>query len=172
MTKLRDTIQSDKVQYALACGRLCIVPKGSQLVQTVNGGFERMEHPGLSLVSEGEFRQNGITREFDPSNPKDKKIIDTVDQFMIENPEVVNLPTVKLTKMTGPQLGAPIPRMDQMDPRELFEAIKLTRVSAEDCMRYELQKDEPREDILDMLEKVYEKQSEAAQDRAEATVQL
>jgi hypothetical protein len=179
--KLQQKVNSDKVRYALACGRLVIQPKGSQLIE-VGGRWERMELPGISLTSEGERRSDGVTREYDPTNPKDAKIIETVDQFMEDNPEVVNLITVQLRKMTGPSLGAPLPRWDEMDAESIVKGIMATSHDPEHCYRYELQRNdrfdrngqklEPREEVLDALERLNDDLENTRKDAPEAKVKL
>lgn len=177
---LREKISNNKVRYAIATGRVSLLPARSRVVDT-NEGPKVVQEPGLSLEAVGvqrpggggSAREAGMTREFDPANPSDAELIRRIDEFIEMYPEIAGSPKIQLVKLQGEGSLIPHGRWNELGVADLETLINLNGLSLEACMQYEISRgDQTRREVVKLLEDLYEKRLEETIDASTQKVAL
>lgn len=149
---VQDAIKNRKVRYSMPVGRL-VIRSGDKQVVDVGGRYKEITLPGLELVAEGEYRESGQTREFDPTDPEDAAIIAEVDEFIARahRPECH-----QMYKLGHGEVKIPWQKFNELKNDAIIETIRNGVCTVEHAIEYESQKpkDEQRKSLLVALEKL------------------
>jgi hypothetical protein len=173
MMTLKNLVSGEKIRYALNCGVLTIKPQTKRVVQTQTGEFAAITEPGISLERLGGANEYGTTRVYDPAVKADRDIIEAVDQFMEDNPGVKGAYHIQIQKMGEFEPVRPFSAFDSDLEDSVLETMLLNGdYNLENSMKYELAKDEPRKNVLKVLEKVAKLRDSKGVDNANEAIEL
>lgn len=155
-TDLQDHVKAAPVLYKMNCGRLQIEPKTKVTMTDADSGeIIRASQGGFHIRASGSKRQTGEVGPFDPNDPQDAKIIDRIDKFIEEHPRRCAHIDVQLRKVNSDEVGVPVAGYANMTPEGLMKLVESgAEFSLEEAMRYELQRAELRDDMVEVLEKL------------------
>lgn len=136
--KIKEAIAT--VQVFARTGRLPIV---SDTEEFVAPGYPLKKVPGIVL----DF-VDGVC-ELDPA--RDADTIKAFREWMADgtDPRIAELGVMEIAKDA---LVPPFPKWDSIKPEACIEAVDQLGLDVEHCLRYELQKDEPRTKLVKQLE--------------------
>lgn len=151
---LQKQLKNEKVRYSLAVGRLTLQPLDSRVVQLSDGTYAKVPTERIVLERDGGRLGPAMTRVYDPSLPADKAIIDFVDNYIEEHPEVSTSGPF-LYKMGEFDPVKPFPTFDEVDDVKVIETMIINNNSdLAGVMKYELAKDNPRPSVVKLLERL------------------
>jgi hypothetical protein len=136
--KIREDLA--QVQVFARTGRL---PLQSPWDEPIAPGLPPKRHPGVVLL----FNEGVCT--LDPK--RDAETIKCFREWLAEgtDPRILQL---GVTEIKPDALTPPVPAWDVTNADKLPEMVELTGLDVERCLRYELQKDEPRAKLVKWLE--------------------
>lgn len=170
-TRLQDELHDERIVFTFKPGRLVLESRQPRAVQLDDGRFVEMRNDGLQLISEGSRRQSGV-RSFHPV--KDRAMIERIDRFIEENPEIANAPNIRLRRrVKGSELAPPagFRRWNEATPDELYALIFDFGVEPLDAMAYELA-NMKRPDVIMAIERAAEDIEAAEADKVNEVVGL
>jgi hypothetical protein len=150
VAKIREDLA--QVQVFARTGRLPIVSPHNEYI---GPGIPPIKHEGCVLL----FTDGVCT--LDPK--RDAAKIKQFREWLAEgtDPRIVQLGVVEIRPDA---LTPPVPAWDVTNPDKLPELVELTGLDVERCLRYELQKDEPRAKLVKWLEARLDAEPEADPD--------
>lgn len=166
-TSLKSDVLNEKVRYALNVGQLIIRSETTQIVQLTNGQYVSNPVPGIVLEREGGRNEYGTTRAYDPKNPRDAEIIAAVDEFLELHPNYRTDIRVQLNRVGEFDPVKPYGLYDNTDD---LDQMKQTLLALEShlpsVMKYELSKEEPRDEVIKLLNSMAAEQRRQVKDTA------
>lgn len=149
--KLSTQVQNEKKFIAMTPGRISLRPKGSRTVQLNDGTFDTIDTPALDYECEGDRRMGSIGRALDPNVPRDKEILEAVEQLLIEKPWMATDIRYRIEIIGEHQAQRPWSGWDDQtadQARLTYEALPVeARPSLETMMKYELDRTRWDEDL-------------------------
>lgn len=169
---LADRVNNEPVRYSLNCGRIALRPADNEVVQTGAGRFDRVNVEPVELVREGAYRDELFTRVYDPADPRDAEFIEYVDAFLEANPHFATDVRLGVRKYGVNEPIVPFPNYDNASPEAIVSAVENMGHPLERIMKYELSKDEPREDVIEALNALDAKQKRSQKSASDEKVEL
>lgn len=149
--KLSTQVKEENKFIAMAMGRLSLRPKRTRTVQTADGQFNTIEDPPVFYESGGDRRNARVGRALNPSLPKDKEILDLVEQLLEEKPWMADDVRYQIEIIGEFQATLPWRGYDNQsadDARATFYALpEESRPELEKMMKYEMERKEWDEDL-------------------------
>lgn len=173
--ELRSEVESEPVRYSLNVGRLVIDPEDNLVVQLEHGGFGKMRSRGLAVERAGERRASPFSHPYYLDREDHAEQVRRIDEFIEQNPHVATNPRIGLRKFTGadtPPTGA----WDEMGAEQVYGFMNGTGQDLKAAMKYELNRHDslggPREDVIEVLERINEEDKIAGVDDAGVEVEF
>ena len=149
--KLSTQVANEKKYIAMTPGRISLRPKGTRTVQLNDGTFATIDTPALDYECEGDRRMGSIGRALDPNVPRDKEILDAVEQLLIDKPWMGTDIRYKIEIIGEHQAQRPWSGYDEQTADQAantYNALPVeARPSLETMMKYELERTRWDEDL-------------------------
>lgn len=166
-TSLKSDVLNEKVRYALSVGQLIIRSETTQIVQLTSGQYVSNPVPGIVLEREGGRNEYGTTRAYDPKNPRDAEVIKAVDEFLEAHPNYATDIRVQLSRVGEFDPVRPYNLFDNTDDiAQMEQTLIALESNLPNVMKYELSKDEPRDEVIKLLNKMSADQRRGVKDNA------
>lgn len=177
---LSTVVQHERKRISMVPGRLSLVPKQSTVVPIAGGGFAEMPVEHIDIETENinhHYRGGTYTRLYDPSNPKDKAVLDAVERYLEENPDKATdvryqIRIVGEFQPIQPWSGYDEQTADQVEA--LWNAMPdSARPKLEEIMKYEQEREGGGDpDKIKVLNKLYRQEDKELKEQAEMGAQL
>ena len=165
--ELRKSIEQDTVYYHMSLGEFILEPRTTRTVQLNDGGFGQVHNEtALTLRRDGERRESPYLPPLSPDNPVHAKMIERIDQWISDHPAAAD--KIGLYRVDKRDIDRPTPSWDDpsMTADKAYSVVLDAGLNVKQAMKYELSKENPREDILDALERVATKLQMDAADKS------
>lgn len=167
--ELESQVSSEIVHYTMNKGRIALRAKGQgdHVVQLRDGSYDRVKGQPLELVRQGSRRTGPLSQGFDMSIPEHRRIVKEIDEFLENHPAVANNNGIQ--KVNALEVDAPggLIKWREMPAAQIKAVLDGTGIPLEQAMRFELQGDEPREEVIKVIESLYAKREVEAIEESE-----
>lgn len=176
---LDTVIKSERKYIHMVPEYLALRSKGKRTVQLQSGQYAEIDDPGLSILKD--CPKSYLTRLYDPANPKDKEVLDALEEALELQPHLATHRDYRVA-IIGEFQAAVWPGYDGQSAEELLAYWNAmpdaARPSLEGVMKYELEReDEDGNSLTDpekvrVLNELYKDAEKAAKAAADDTVSL
>lgn len=169
--ELEQQVSSNIVHYTMNKGRVVFRAKGEKdrVVQLRDGSYDRVKFESVELVRQGSRREGRLSQGFDVSRERDAEQVAFIDNMLEEYPEIANANGIEKVDVNFVDAPGGLIKWRDMPAAQIKAVLDGTGIPLEQAMRFELQGDEPRTDVIKVIESLYAKrEAEAIEESEEA----
>lgn len=167
--RLQDTVENDLVRYRMRYGTFILEGNQPKVIQLRDGSFDKINNPNALILSrDGAAREMQVSTPFNPRDPEDAEKIKRIDDWIEKHPQSARISG--LFKVNNDYIDPPggIKNFYQLEADRIEIILDGTGLDLQNAMRYELRNPQgPREDVLDVLENLHNKQVAHLSDASE-----